>query len=113
MITSTEAIVLKRSTKMKVRFIMAKNTNATTTAATETPANTNATTIVAAPSKADKARAIFNEGYAMNPVPDRKVFIQRYMAEAGLTKNGAATYHQNMKAKAGYVTSKASAVATA
>jgi len=104
---------------------MAKTSNATTIAAlaltaagtevhnSASDATPNATTISAVTPKADIARRIFAEGYAMNPVPARSVFINRYMAEAGLTKNGAATYHQNMKAKAGFVVSKKTTSASA
>ena len=59
-----------------------------------------------APTKADKARAIFKECYAMPQVPQRKDIINRMVAEAGLTKAGAATYLQNMKTKAGLVVSR-------
>lgn len=61
----------------------------------------------AAPAKADKARAIFDECYAMPTVPARKDIIQRAVAEAGLTKAGAATYLQNYKTKKGLVVKKA------
>ena len=74
--------------------------------------NANATAAVAiaaaaAPSKADKARQIFNESYA-NPaaIPQRKDIIARMVNEAGLTKAGAATYLQNFKSKAGLVQKK-------
>lgn len=56
--------------------------------------------------KADKARIIFKESYAQNPVPKREIIIKRFMTEAGLSKAGAGTYLQNMKKKAGYVNSK-------
>jgi hypothetical protein len=56
--------------------------------------------------KADKARTIFKEAYSMNPVPQRKDIINRFVSEAGLTKAGAATYLQNMKKKAGLVVAR-------
>jgi hypothetical protein len=59
-----------------------------------------AAVIVAAPSKADKARAIFAQAYAdPKAVPARKDIIARCVNEAGLTPKGAATYLQNYKAK--------------
>jgi hypothetical protein len=51
--------------------------------------------------KAEKARTIFKEMFEMNPVPARKDMISRAEKEAGLTKNGAATYLQNFKSKNG------------
>ena len=71
-------------------------------------------TTAAAETKATKARAIFNDCYkdAAN-VPQRKDIINRMIAEAGLTKAGAATYLQNFKSKAGLVAKKEVAVATA
>ena len=62
--------------------------------------------------KADKAREIFNEcykNYHTDPksVPARKDIIGRFVNEAGLTQNGAATYLQNFKTKAGLVAKKA------
>jgi hypothetical protein len=57
--------------------------------------------VAMAPTKADKARAIFAECYAMEQVPERKAIIGRAIAEAGLTKAGAATYLQNYKDKQG------------
>lgn len=61
-------------------------------------------------SKAAHARAIFDEMYLtavetkINMV--RKDCIKRLMLEAGLTKNGAATYLQNIKSKNGLVNRK-------
>lgn len=57
-------------------------------------------------SKADKARLVFNECYAMEVVPQRKDIINRFVQECGLTQNGAATYLQNFKKAAGIVNSK-------
>lgn len=68
--------------------------------------NTAVVKTVTAVTKADVARAIFNESYSMNPVPQRKDIINRFVAEAGLTKMGAATYLQNFKDKAGYSVKK-------
>jgi hypothetical protein len=61
--------------------------------------------------KADKAREIFLDCYKdfhtdPKSVPARKDIIGRLMGEAGLTANGAATYLQNMKSKAGLVAKK-------
>lgn len=61
--------------------------------------------------KADKAREVFLDcykDYHINPasVPARKDIIARMMKEAGLTQNGAATYLQNFKTKAGLVNKK-------
>jgi hypothetical protein len=65
-----------------------------------------------ATNKAEKARAIFKECYAMPQVPQRKDIIQRAVVEAGLTTKGAATYLQNYRNKQGMVQHKAaSAVA--
>lgn len=52
---------------------------------------------VAGESKAKKAKAIFKEMFAMQPVPARKDMINRAVAEADLTQQGAATYLQNYK----------------
>lgn len=64
--------------------------------------------------KSDKAREVFNDCYKSfhtdpKSVPARKDIIARLQAEAGLTHAGAATYLQNMKAKAGLVVSKKAA----
>jgi predicted solute-binding protein len=65
-----------------------------------------------ATNKAEKARAIFKECYAMPQVPQRKDIIQRAVVEVGLTTKGAATYLQNYRNKQGMVQHKAaSAVA--
>jgi hypothetical protein len=87
-----------------------KATKATNTAnKSETPVVEKTTTqpeaIVTqvAVTKAEKARTIFKECYAMPQVPQRKDIIARMVTEAGLTKAGAATYLQNMKTKAGLV----------
>ena len=81
-------------------------------AAPQAPAGNSATiTTVAAANKADKARAIFADAYAQTPVPQRKEIINRMVAEAGLTKAGAATYLQNFKAKAGLVVKRTPAAA--
>lgn len=61
--------------------------------------------------KADIGRAIWAEEIAKGGVPVRGHTIKRLMIEAGLTKNGAATYYQNMKKKAGLVNSKVVEVA--
>lgn len=53
--------------------------------------------------KAAVAREIFNA--TASDVP-RKDVLQRFMAEAGLTKAGAATYYQNMKKEAGLVSQR-------
>ena len=68
--------------------------------------NTTVVKTVTAVTKADVARAIFNESYSMNPVPQRKDILNRFVEEAGLTKSGAATYLQNFKDKAGYSVKK-------
>lgn len=60
--------------------------------------------------KADKARVIFAEVYAMEQVPARKDIIARCVAEAGLTKAGAATYLQIYRKKNNMVATKASVV---
>lgn len=65
-----------------------------------------------AETKSSKAVAVFNECYANyhtdpKSVPARKDIIARLVKEAGLTMNGAATYLQNMKTKAGIVQKKA------
>jgi hypothetical protein len=95
---------------------MTKATKATNTKNTANTANKSETPVVekttaqseaivtqAAVNKAEKARAIFKECYAMPQVPQRKDIIARMVKEAGLTKAGAATYLQNMKTKAGLV----------
>lgn len=64
-----------------------------------------------AETKADKARAVFNACYAMDPVPQRKDIIAKMKSEAGLTDAGAATYLQNFKKAAGIVNSKTPAKA--
>jgi hypothetical protein len=61
--------------------------------------------------KSDLARVVFLDcykDYHINPasVPARKDIIARLMKECGLTQNGAATYLQNMKTKAGLVVKK-------
>lgn len=66
---------------------------------------------VKAETKADKARAIFNECYAQSPIPQRKDILARMQKEADLTPAGSATYLQNFKRVAGLVASKAPAVA--
>ena len=86
--------------------------------------NTNKETIAAAPSaavaatvitKADKARAVFADCYpdGKTTTVQRKDIINRMVAEAGLTKAGAATYLQNFKDKAGITVKKPAAVAAA
>lgn len=64
-----------------------------------------------AETKSSKALAVFNDcykNYHVDPksVPARKDIINRLIAECGLTQNGAATYLQNMKTKAGLVVKK-------
>lgn len=57
--------------------------------------------------KADKALIVFMDCYKdLKNVPQRKDIINRLVSECGLTVNGAATYLQNMKKKAGLVNSK-------
>lgn len=61
--------------------------------------------------KSEKAYEVFNDCYKSfhtdpKSVPQRKDIINRLISEAGLTQNGAATYLQNMKKKAGLVASK-------
>ena len=99
---------------------MTKATNKAATivnaAAVAAPAAVIVAAPAAAPTKADKARAIFNAAYALPVVPARKDIIASMIADAGLTKAGAATYLQNFKNKAGLVVKKAPAapaVATA
>jgi hypothetical protein len=55
-----------------------------------------------ATSKAAKAREIFSE-MAGSP---RKDVVQKFVAEAGLTEKGAATYYQNFRKEAGMVQSR-------
>lgn len=64
-----------------------------------------------ADTKSEKAMVVFNDCYKNfhtdpKSVPQRKDIINRLIGEAGLTQNGAATYLQNMKKKAGLVASK-------
>lgn len=64
-----------------------------------------------AESKADKAKVVFMDCYKnyhldQKSVPARKDIINRLITECGLTQNGAATYLQNMKTKAGLVVKK-------
>ena len=56
----------------------------------------------------DRAIEVFNDCYkdGVDKAPQRKDIIARLMNEANLTQNGAATYLQNMKKKAGLVESK-------
>ena len=58
--------------------------------------------------KMDRAIEVFNDCYkdGVDKAPQRKDIIARLMNEANLTQNGAATYLQNMKKKAGLVESK-------
>lgn len=58
--------------------------------------------------KMDLAIEVFNDCYkeGVDKAPQRKDIIARLMKEANLTQNGAATYLQNMKKKAGLVDSK-------
>lgn len=65
-----------------------------------------------AETKSALAAAVFNDAYKNyhtdpKSVPARKDIIQRLITEAKLTANGAATYLQNMKTKAGLVAKKA------
>lgn len=54
-------------------------------------------------SKMQQAIVLFNEintrGYQLNGKTQRAVFIERAMQEVGLSKNGAATYFQNISNK--------------
>jgi hypothetical protein len=101
---------------------MTKNANKAAAAALIIAAGSNSETIVSAapkspaaeviaavvpPTKADKARVIFAECYAMATVPARGDMIKRAVAEAGLTSKGAATYLQNYKNKQGLSVRKA------
>jgi hypothetical protein len=70
------------------------------------------TEVVAKVTKADIGRTIFNESLATGNLV-RKDVIARLVAEAGLTKAGAATYFQNMKNKAGLVVHKTKEEVTA
>ena len=133
---STKAIVLKRlTTESESIMSKAKSKIATTSIASaiaataahaaehpapvvaaapqaSAPAANSATiTTAVAVNKADKARVIFAEAYAQSPVPQRKEIIGRMVAEAGLTKAGAATYLQNFKTKAGLVVKRTPAAA--
>lgn len=69
---------------------------------TNTNAAAPATTEAKAPTKMDLARPLFNEIYAKGYKlsegckSQRAEFIKRGQAELGLTKNGAATYFQNL-----------------
>lgn len=58
--------------------------------------------------KMDRAIQVFNECYqnGVDKAPQRKDIIARLMKECDLTQNGAATYLQNLKKKAGIVNSK-------
>lgn len=60
-------------------------------------------------SKAAKAREIFSE---MQGQP-RKDVVQKFVAEAGLTEKGAATYYQNFRKEAGMVVSRVETVQVA
>lgn len=83
--------------------------------------NANATTITTATadSKANKARAVFNDCYkdGVAKAPARKDILARFVAEAGCTPKGAATYLQNFKKAAGItapqIAAKAAETATA
>lgn len=59
-------------------------------------------------SKSEKAKVVFMDCYknGVDKAPQRKDIIKRLMDECGLTQNGAATYLQNMKSKAGLVVKK-------
>lgn len=57
-------------------------------------------------SKAAKAREIFND---MQGSP-RKDVVGKFVAEAGLTEKGAATYYQNFRKEAGMVQSRVETV---
>lgn len=47
------------------------------------------------------AKKVFNEVYSVADVVNgRKKFMERVMAEAGLSKAGASTYHQNLRNQA-------------
>ena len=85
----------------KVGIIMAKTNTTAASNNAAAPANKGpeVVTTATADNKAAKARAIFDECYKMNPVPQRKDIIARAVNEAGLTPAGAATYLQNYKTK--------------
>ena len=52
-------------------------------------------------SKMQQAQAIYNEvyakGYDLQGKSERAVFMDRVVAELGMTKHGANTYHQNLR----------------
>lgn len=58
------------------------------------------TTETKAPSKMQLARKIYDQiftrGYNLNGKTQRAAFIERCIAEIGMTKNGASTYYQNI-----------------
>jgi hypothetical protein len=58
-----------------------------------------------AESKVAKATQVFCEMQGFS----RKMVINRFQAELGLTEKGASTYYQNMRKKAGMVSGRASA----
>ncbi len=53
-------------------------------------------------SKVEKATSIFCEMDGFS----RKMIINRFQVEIGLTEKGASTYYQNLRKKAGLVLSK-------
>lgn len=76
--------------------------NATAVLAASAPAGGKETVQTAVSlNKSAIATKIFDESYAMTPVPQRKDILARVKAEAGLTDAGAATYLQNYKRKHG------------
>ena len=52
-------------------------------------------------SKSAKAKAIYAEMLASDQVFTRKQVLDRFIAEAELTKTGAASYYQKLTKKAG------------
>ena len=58
------------------------------------------TTEIKAPSKMQLARKVYEEiftrGYNLNGKTQRAAFIERCIAEIGMTKHGASTYYQNI-----------------
>lgn len=83
----------KRAAKKKVA---AKKAPAKKTAAKKAPVKKKAAT--RANSKAAKAQTIFTKFYGKKT---RAEIIEKFIAQAGLTANGAATYYQKMKKAAG------------
>lgn len=98
-----EAITTEREHKMSAKNIEVKGNVEIIGADVSTVAGVmgdKAVETIATPagtSKAKVAKAIFQQMFAMEPVPARKDMIARAQREADLTPQGAATYLQNYK----------------